>query len=69
MAPHFGSRVRGVDGRGDVEEVEDLVLERGQFWFEDLDDLVAGVELVALEAVEDLQDAGALGAGQLPSSG
>ena len=44
----------GVDGLGDVEQVEDLSLEVGEFGVEGLHELAVGVaEVVACEAGED----------------
>ncbi|HXH59558.1 hypothetical protein [Iamia sp.] len=54
---------------GDAEEVEDLVLEGREGGFEGLDDVVVVDEVVAGDAVEDLEDPGALGAGHARSSG
>ena len=46
-----------VDAGGDVEQVQDLLLQVAELWLEGLDDVVVGVdELVACEVVEDLQD-------------
>jgi len=44
-------------------------LQRGELGLEGLHELVPADELVALDVVEDLQDAGSAGAGQLRSSG
>ena len=46
-----------VDAGGDVEQVQDLLLQVAELWLEGLDDVVLCVdELVACEVVEDLQD-------------
>ena len=48
----------GVGVGGDVEQLEDLVLQRGEGGFEDLDHAVVADEVVAGGAVEDLEDPG-----------
>lgn len=65
--PTSGAVAGVVDVGGDVQEVEHLLLQWGEFGLEGLHYLAVLVdELVTLDVVEDLQDPGRAGGGAVP---
>ena len=67
--PTSGGGRAGVDGCWDVQEVKDLVLQWGQFGFEDLHDLVVADEEMTFDVSEYFQHAWRAGGGAVAQLG